>query len=266
MEPNNQPGSVPATGSPQSAPSPTPDQGQPGGKAETTGGDQSGTNDKSKDYDDLASRFGTQGQELGEYRQFFQNISPLLDKLDTSPEMVQAIIDGKIDKDLTKAVIEGRIDIKEAEAVDEAQKTVEKKMGTKAFKEASPEDVSKKVEAEMLKFRKEFEDKADLQSFQEYSQKFIEKTKDFEKYADDVDKWLDSHDVTDIEIAYYAVKGQLSEAEAKKEAEEASSERSKEVLANASGGGQTAQFSQDGTPMVDTLIAGKPSPNSFLGG
>jgi len=37
-------------------------------------------------------------------------------------------------------------------------------------------------------------------------------------------------------------------------------------LANASGGGQTAQFSEDGEPMVDKLIAGRPNPNQFFGG
>lgn len=264
MEPIKQPGSVPDTGSPQTAPLPKPDQGQPGGQADKTGGEESGSNEKS--YEDLAARFGSQGQELGEYRQFFQNISPLLDKLDESPEMVQAIIDGKLDKDITSAVIEGRVDIKDAEAVDEAQKKVKKEMGKKAFEEAKPEDLTKKVETEMAKFRKEFEDKADLQSFQEYSQKFIEKTEDFEKYADEIDKWLDDHDVTDIEVAYYAVKGKQSEEEATQEAKEAAAERSKEVMANASGGGQTAQFSEDGEPVVDQLIAGRPNPNSFFSG
>lgn len=241
----------------------TPNQGTPTGETTTTGS-VSGTDQKA--YEELASRLGVQGQELGEYRQFFQNIAPLLDKLDQSPELVQAIIDGKVDKDIAKAVMEGRVDVRDAAVVAQANEEVKEKMGDKEYNLATPETVTKLVEEQVAKFRKEFEEKADLQTFQDYSQKFIEKTPDFQEYADAIDKWLDSHDVTDIEVAYYAVKGQMSEANAKKAVEEATAEKAKELMTNAPGGGQKAQYAQDGTPMVDTLIAGRPNPNSFLGG
>jgi len=241
----------------------------PVGETKETGGEKKeekkGIDEKA--YADLESRLGSQGQELGEYRTFFQNIAPLLDKLDQSPELVQAIVDGKVDKDIAKAVLEGRVDVRDAAVVQQAQEKVKEKMGEKAFDLATPETVTKLVEKEVSKFRKEFEEKADLESFQEYSQKFIEKTKDFQEYADEIDKWLDKHNgVTDIEVAYYAVKGQMSEKNAQKVAEEAAAERAKEVMANASGGGQTAQATSDGTPIVDRYIAGRPNPNSFLGG
>lgn len=249
-------------GSPQTVPSPTPGQGTPGGQTGKTGGDAG----NSKAYDELVTRFGAQGQELGEYRQFFQNIAPLLDKLDQAPELVQSIIDGKVDKQLALAVMEGRVDIKAAAAVQKAYEDVKTKLGEKKYEAASPEEITKLVEAQVGKFRKEFEDAADLQNFQDTTQKFIENTADFQEYADAIDTWLDTHDVTDIEVAYYAVKGQMSEAGAQKTAEKAASERAKDVLANASGGGEHATYAADGTPLVDKLISGRVNPNSFFPG
>lgn len=248
-------------GSPNTVPPPSSNQGTPGGQTVLTGG---GSGDNSKAYDELASRFGAQGQELGEYRQFFQNIAPLLDKLDQAPELVQAIIDGKVDKGIAQAVMEGRVDIRDAAVVQQAHEEVKADLGKKAYDLATPEAITKLVEAQVSKFRKEFEEKADLQEFQDYTQKFIEKTPDFQDYADEIDKWLDSHDVADVEVAYYAVKGQMSEGNAQKTAEIAAAERAKEMMANASGGGQSAQYSADGSPLVDTLIAGRPNPNSFF--
>ena len=249
-------------GSPTTVPAPTPTPGTPAGETGKTGGAAG----DSKAYDELMSRFGAQGQELGEYRQFFQNIAPLLDKLDQAPELVQSIIDGKVDKNIAQAVMEGRVDIRDAAVVQKAADTVKEKMGEEKFNLATPESVAKLVEAEVSKVRKEFEEKADLQTFQDYTQKFIEKTPDFQEYADEIDKWLDSHDVADVEVAYYAVKGKMSETAAQKAADTAAAERAKDVMANASGGGQTSQFTADGTPLVDKLISGRPNPNSFFPG
>jgi hypothetical protein len=256
--PNN--GSAPA-GSPN-VPAANPNPGAPAGQTLPTGG----AIDKAKAYDELETRFGTQGKELGEYRQFFQNIAPLLDKLDQSPEMVQAIVDGKLDKDIAKAVLEGRVDVRDAAAVQAAHDQVKTKLGDKAYEATSPEAIAKMVEDKVDKFRKEFEEKSELGKFQEYTQKFIDNTPDFKDYADEVDKWLDEHDVTDIEVAYYAVKGQMSEAAAKKVAETATAERQKEIILNAGGGGQTAQYAADGSALVDKLISGRPNPNSFFPG
>jgi hypothetical protein len=261
MENPIKPVSAPVAGSTSSVPAPAPATGTPAGQTSATGGDKAAD---SKNYDELAARFGTQGQELGEYRQFFQNIAPLLDKLDQAPELVQAIIDGKVDKNIAQAVMEGRVDVRDAAIVTQAAEAVKDKMGKEKFELATPEAVTKLVEAQVAKFRKEFEEKADLQTFQDYTQKFIEKTPDFQEYANEIDKWLDTHDVSDIEVAYYAVKGKMSEGNAQKAAEQAAAERAKELVANAPGGGQTSQFSADGTPLVDKLISGQVNPNSFF--
>lgn len=249
-----------APGSPITVPPTTTNQA-PGGQTGPTGGDTGKTA-----YDELMSRFGSQGQELGEYRQFFQNIAPLLDKLDQSPELVQAIIDGKVDKNVAQAVMEGRVDIRDAAVVQAASEQVKTDLGTKAYELATPEAIQKLVETQVSKFRKEFEEKADLASFQDYTQKFIEKTPDFQEYAEEIDKWLDTHDIADIEVAYYAVKGKLSDSNAQKVADKAAAERAKDLMSNASGGGQSAQYASDGSPLVDRLIAGRPNPNSFFPG
>lgn len=256
-------------GSP-SGPAPSQDQGASAGQPQKTG-DASGSRadvakgeDTAKSYDELQQRFGQQGQELGEYRQFFQNIAPLLDKLDQAPELVQAIVDGKVDKNLAKAVLDGRVDIKDAEVVQKVHDDVKKDMGKKAYDKATPDEIQKIIESRLGEFRAEIDQKADLRTFQENTQNFIQNTPDFEKYAEEIDKWIDEHDVTDIEVAYWAVKGKLSEKEAKKAADEAAADRAKDLVADASGGGQGAQGIIDKKELVDKLIAGRPNPNQLF--
>ena len=200
------------------------------------------------------------GQELGEYRSFFQNVSPLLEKLDQNPELVQAIVDGKIDKQLAQAVIDGRIDVKDAAVVSQASTQVQEALGKQAISAMTPDQIEKLVESKAALIRQEMEEKADLRSFEEKTQKFIESTTDFTEHADEIDKWLDQHDVTDIEVAYWAVKGQLSEAQAKKAAEDAAAERAKDMVLNASGGGVVATTAPDGTPLIDKLVGGPANP------
>lgn len=270
--PTNQGSGDQKPGSPESVPAPTPPVVAPAGEAAKTGGaadatdatNAAGAIDTTKNYDELAARFGTQGQELGEYREFFKNIAPLLDKLDQAPELVQAIIDGKVNKDIAQAVVEGRVDVKDAEVVTQATETVKKELGDKKYELATPEAITKLIETEVSKVRKEFSDKADLQTFEDYTQKFIENTSDFQDYAEEIDKWLDTHDVSDIEVAYYAVRGKKSETTAKEDARVAAGEAAKDVVANATGGGQAAQYTEDGTPLIDKLISGRTNPNSFF--
>jgi len=214
-------------------------------------------------YKELEQKLGQQGAELGEYRTFFQNINPLLEKLDQDPVLVQAILDGKIDKDLAAAVSEGRASVDEAKQVTEAHKEVKKDLGDKKYETTSPQEIEKMVETRVQEMRKDFEEGAELRAFEDQTQKFIEDTKDFADYADEIDKWLDTHNVTDVSIAYWAVRGQMSEAQAAQKAEEDAGERAKEVAQNAAGGGVTAQYTEDGTPIADALISGSKNPNIF---
>lgn len=216
-------------------------------------------------YKQLEKKLGEQGKELGEYRSFLQGIEPLLNKLDSNPELVQGILDGKITEEFVKSALEGDLSVSEAEQASKATAEVKEdlKKQNKDIKQLSEEDVAKLVEKKLQESLKGIERKNAEKDFQARTEAFIEKTEDFEKYAEEIDKWLDKHDVTDIEVAYYAVKGQLSEREAQKAAEEAAAEKAKEVLSNASGGGQGPTHIDEGSPIVDKLIARHSNPNNL---
>lgn len=216
---------------------------------------------------ELESLVGRQGQELGEFRKFFQDISPLLDKLDKSPDIVQAILNDNITADLAKAAMEGKVSITDAQIVSKAHAEVKKDLGKKVYAESSPEEISKMVEDKVKEVRTEFETKLkerdDLSTFESGVQDFIARTSDFPQYAAEIDKWLDEHDVTDISVAYYAVKGELSEKEAKKQAEVELAEHQKGLAANSTGGGTRSNAVINDSNVVDQLIGGRTNPNVF---
>lgn len=137
-------------------------------------------------YTNLESVVGKQGQELGEYRQFFADVAPLLDKLDKSPELVQAIIDGKIDAELVKASLEGKISYKEATDITKAHTEVKKILGVKEYDKASSEEIAKLVDEKISSIREEMKgtmkDAEDLRSFESNVSDFISRTSDFSEY------------------------------------------------------------------------------------
>ena len=218
-------------------------------------------------HKELESLVGRQGTELGEFRKFFSDIAPLLDKLDKSPEIVQAIIDGNITTDLAKAAIEGKVSISDAKIVSKAHEEVKKELGKEGYQGASSDEITKLVEekAKEIKgeFQKELKDRDELSAFETGVNDFISRTSDFTKYASEIDKWLDEHDVTDIAVAYYAVKGELSEKEAKKQADIDKAEAEKGIASNMGGGTTNATRIRGDANIVDTLIAGKSNPNIF---
>lgn len=218
-------------------------------------------------YKELESLVGRQGQELGEFRKFFSDITPLLDKLDKSPEIVQAIIDGNITPDIAKAAMEGKISIADAQIVTKAHEEVKKELGKEAYQGASQEEVAKLVEekAKEIKgeFQKELKERDDLTAFESSVNDFISRTPDFKEYAAEIDKWLDEHDVTDIAVAYYAVKGEKSEKEAQKQAEIEKAEAEKSGALNMGGGQSNASRIRGDANVIDSLIASKSNPNIF---
>ena len=218
-------------------------------------------------HKELEGLVGRQGQELGEYRKFFSDIAPLLDKLDKSPEIVQAIIDGNITTDLAKAAIDGKVSISDAKIVSKAHEEVKKELGKEGYQGASPDEITKLVEekAKEIKgeFQKELKDRDELSAFESGVNDFISRTPDFTKYASEIDKWLDEHDVTDIAVAYYAVKGELSEKEARKQALIDKAEEEKSGALNMGGGQGNATRIRGDSNMIDSLIAGKSNPNIF---
>lgn len=218
-------------------------------------------------HKELESLVGRQGAELGELRKFFQDISPLLDKLDKSPEIVQAIIDGKVTSDLAKAALEGKVQITDAQIVSKAHAEVKKELGKEGYKAASPEEINQLVEdkakAIEAKFDTKFKEQEEMRSFEDGVNDFIARTPDFKEHAPEIEKWLDEHDVTDIAVAYYAVKGELSVKEARKQAEADAAEFQKSGALNAGGGSGRATHIRGDGDIVDSLISGKSNPNVF---
>lgn len=218
-------------------------------------------------HKELESLVGRQGTELGELRKFFSDISPLLDKLDKSPEIVQAIIDGKITGDLAKAAMEDKISVTDAVITTKAHEDVKKELGKEGYKSATSDEVSKLVEAKAKEIKLDFEAKLkerdELNAFETGINEFIARTSDFSKYAEEIDKWLDNHEVTDIAVAYYAVKGEMSEKEAMKQAEIDKAEAEKNGALNMGGGSGNSTRIRGDSNIVDTLISSKSNPNIF---
>jgi hypothetical protein len=219
-------------------------------------------------YEELQTKLGSQGQELGEYRQFFQGISPLLDKLDEQPELVQAIIDGKINSELAKAAIEGKVDLKDAANVSKAHEEVKKSMGTEKYEKADPAEIERQIEEKLAGVKKEFSQKLDeveeLRNFEKRVTDFVSSKEDFQDYAEGITQWFKSHpDQDDIEVAYNVVKGAALESKISSEAAKTAAETAKNLAANAAGGSSQGGTYESNQDAADALIAPRANPNIF---
>lgn len=231
-------------------------------------GQPSGNEPNYKDlYEGLERKLGSQGKELGEYRSFFENITPILTELDKSPDLVKAILDGKLDDSLAKAALEGKITVSDAQIIDKAHAEVKKEMGSKEYNAASVDDIAKLVEQRVVEATKGFDAKLreveETRAFEASVNEFIASTPDFADYAKEINQWLDEHDITDIKVAYYAVKGQLTDREAKKAAEANAAEMAKNMALSAGAGNGRATYIPEGSDAADQLIAGRSNPNVF---
>jgi len=253
--------------------------GVKGGESEGTKSPKTNEDGKSaeetvekKQYEELESKLGIQGKELGEFRDFFKSISPLLDKLDQQPELVQAIIDGKIDGELAKSVLEGKVSIKEAEIVSEANKEVKEEVGEKKYKELDPSTIEKMVSDKAKEIVSGIEKKMkdglgeieDLRAFENGVTDFINSTKDFPEYAEGIKKWFDENpDQDNIKIAYNAVKGEVLAKKLEEEDDKNAGEAAKNVAADAGGGASQGSTVVKDKNVIDELIAGQSNPNVF---
>lgn len=233
--------------------------GQPQGEPQT---------DYKELYEELEKKLGEQGRELGEYRTFFDGVSPLLDKLDKSPGLVKAIIDGFVDEKLAQAAADQRITISDAKIITQAHTQVERDLGKQGYAQATPDQIIKLVEEKVQTSKAELEgkmkDMEDARFFEETVNDFIERTPDFARYAGEVEKWLDKHEeITDIEIAYHAVKGELSSKDNAVAMELADAENAKRIAMNAGGGRGDVSSIPEGVEMIDQLISGRSNPNVF---
>jgi hypothetical protein len=202
----------------------------------------------------LERKLGEQGRELGEVKGFINNISPVLDKLDEDPALVQAILDGSIS--YGQAVI-----------IKEAHEKVEKKMGKEEYTQTSAEDIQKLVASEVSKAEQKMDAKMaeaeELRSFEASVNEFIARTPDFPEYAKDIDRWMDDHrEVLDVSVAYYAVKGLQSVAEAQKISRQETADYAKQMAGAAGGGSSRSSFAPIvDSNLIDDLVSGRSNPN-----
>lgn len=223
-------------------------------------------------YQEAEKKISVQGEELGINRKFLKEISPLLDKLRDKPEIIEAIVDGKIDATLAQAALDGKISISDANEVGQAHKEIKKDLGKKEYEKTSSEEIEKmvanKVEKALAEKTKSLEGmitKSD--SRREYEDKvnvFIKNTSDYGKYAKDINVWLEKHpEQYDISIAYEAVKGKEVIDKASEEEEIKAAEAAKELASNAAGGSSQGGKVSEDKGLADQLIAGKGNPNDF---
>lgn len=257
-------GSVGQTGSPANV---DPAAGAAAGQSTDTGASQGA--DYKAQYEELERKMGAMGKENGDYRTFFKSVEPLLTKLDEQPELITAILAGKIDASLAKAAMEGKVTLGDAAVVTAAHEQIKKDLGTKKYEAMAPDQMEKLITEKATKIAEEIvskrgsEDKS-LREFEDKTVNFVESTPDFEKYAELVEAWLNDHsDIDDIETAYYAVKGKVLEEAIKAGDEDAIREAAKEMALNVSGGGSVGGALPSNTELVDQLIAGRSNPNDL---
>lgn len=221
-------------------------------------------------YEELEKALGRQGEEIGEYRDFFRKVSPLLDKLDEQPELIQAILEGKIDASLAQSVLKGEVSKTEAEQVTTAHAEIKKDLGEKKYSQLDPKKIEELVESKINErltatestFKKSLNELEDLREFENRTNEFIKNTPDFTDYAEKIATWFEEHpDQDNIQIAYEAVKGRVLSAEEETRRQKEAGEAAKDVAANAAGGQSLNSGTITNEDLADKLIAKRSNPN-----
>ena len=228
------------------------------------------------EYEELETKLGTQGKELGDYRDFIGQITPVLNVLEKDPTIVQALIDGKIDGKLAKAALDGKVTVQEAETVSDAHKEVKKELGDKKYDQMKPEDITKLVEEKAKELVEEatkgtkkelnqrITDNEDRRDFEKDFEDFAKDTPDLVEYLPGIEKWFEENpDQYNISIAYDAVRGKTlaKKADDQKEIDEA--EAAKGVAGNAGGGQSQSATVIDDKSVIDDLIAPRGNANTL---
>lgn len=218
-------------------------------------------------YEELEKKLGEQGKELGDHRKFVESITPILDKLDVNPDLIQAILQDKIDDSLAKAIISGQVKIEDAQTVSQAHQEIKKELGKK-YDSMPSEEVEKKIEerAKDLRqeFRKELEEVEELRGFEKGTIDFINSKPDFAQYADEISAWLDTHeDQDDIEVAYDVVKKRHLEKLINDGKNNETGALNKDVALNAGGGSSNTTAMPHKKDIFGELVETRKNPNEF---
>lgn len=191
-----------------------------------------------KNYKDLESKMSEQGNELGEYRKFVNEAYPILEKLGDSPELLEAIREGKIDDTTVKQILSGTVTSQEGQQIVQAATKEANKEGKSQNMTEEQIDalVNTKAQEALKAVDQRISDLREEQDFKTRVDEFVSKTPDLKECIGEVQQWLEDHNSEDLEVAYYAVKGQISEREARKKVEAEFAENAKGLAANAAGG------------------------------
>lgn len=231
---------------------------------------QQGQVNPAQNYAELEKKLGEQGTELGQYRDFIKQVTPILTKIDANPELIQAIMDDKLDTKLVSAILAGKVKVEEAQQVAAAHEQVKTEMGNQAYQNANPADIEKAILDKIVpqvtsQIEQKFKTADEIKEFEASVQSFISNTPDFADFSDKISVWLSEHpDQDDIEVAYAAVKGIELSKKFAAEGDVAAAEAAKQAALNAAGG-QTpsgGQVNPQRNP-IDDLIGGPSNPNSF---
>ena len=217
----------------------------------------------------LETKLGEQGKELGDHRNFYDEISPLMEKLQSKPELVDAIMQDKISPELIKSVAEGKVSTEDAKTVTEAHENVKKDLGEKEYEKTSPEAIKKLIEEKVNEARSDFQktlsERDQEKNYEDKMKDFISNTSDFAEYAEDINKYVQEHpDLLDITIAYDAVKGKALQTKYKEQEEKDAGEAAKEIAANAGGGAGQNSADMSNEDLLDKLIGTTKDPNSIF--
>jgi len=220
-------------------------------------------------YKELEKKLGSQGQELGDLRNFYDEISPLMDKLQGKPELIDAILKDKISPELIGSVVEGKVSEKDAKDVTKAYKDVKKELGKEGYENTSPEDIKKLIEEKVNEVKSEFEktlhEKDDEKDYEDKIKDFISNTPDFQDHAGEVAKYVQEHPgLLDIQAAYDAVKGKSLQAKYKEQETKDTAEAAKNIAANAGGGAGQNTANLDKEEVLDKLIGKSKDPNGIF--
>jgi len=217
---------------------------------------------------ELEKKLGEMGKELGDFRQFFESVSPLLDKLDSNPALVKAIWDGKIDDTLIEKVTSGEITQKQAEDLTSANEAVKKEKGN-SYDKLSGEEIEKLIEKKLESVKGEVDSSIneieEKRAYEMAVKNFTEQHPDIADLAEDIGEWLDKHpNVTDLPVAYYAVKGELTEKQARKQAEKEQKDYAKNlILSSGAGNAGLSSGTIKSSEIVDGLIADSANTDLF---
>jgi len=234
-------------------------------------------------YKNLEKKLGEQGSELGtlreknkEFETFFDEISPLMEKLEADKDLIGMIVEGKINSKLAKDVLTGKVSKSEAEAVTEAHKEVKKEMGKEAYENADPKEIEKNlleklgtmIDEKLGKttedVNKKLTDAEKRRESEEETKRFANNTPDLKDYVVRISELMKERpNIKRLEDLYNIAVGEHLRKERDEAIKNGDVDKAKDLALNAAGGGSHNTATVSDPSLLDRLIGGNSSPNSF---